>query len=736
MIRNSSKASADIQERRLSAEIAPVEGVTHETFICSCTQHSISGPRAGIDFWCLVAASAYSDRRTGLTADQAQLLATMRLHASAAAQYENRQTKVAEFSDWIRNPGTTVTLNFSNFFDVIPDAIGQKVQLYRRGPDDFSWVGKGATIFDDVVFTVKREAVIGVIWISTQHAKLQILPLGGGAHALMLVRVPPLAAGKAAANGGVRAPAGESMRCGMGARNTRSGYTTEVAPALVPTLAIRDSSLGKRNDCSEITLMGVYTSQASQQARESWGTDLPQWIQHHVDVANVAYRNSGIYTTLKLVYTYQTDYVDSDPYMDGFVELYRLIDPSDGYLDEVHPERQAHMADVVVLYTKDNAWYDGVAQGIGNGAFVHLKVNQYFLHQFLLAHEIAHLQGLWDVGICDATDQWRTVMDGDYDPDCAPHSLVVPYFANPLLSRDGVTLGDFSSPFEAATINSTACRLSSSEGQPAAITSLVGDKDHFGNPDLPTRSAGVQELTLFETRGHGIGAFLDEMGSDRPVGFSAFYEPSAYPTSAKLRIRIRSWDPLVYNDAISIAGVTSSPSEQDPACQLDPDGCTHDPLFPVVAIRDLLGREPAYNETYDVVLNFARVPLRTRDTTGGPGGHWSAKPDEYRNLLGNLVGKGDVGVVVGDDTGVDYAELTVTSAAPDSGKPIADMNGDGIVDQTDVNIILEGLRTKAYSVPGASILDPRDLDGDGWITLNDARICASACTYQGCRSKP
>jgi hypothetical protein len=55
-----------------------------------------------------------------------------------------------------------------------------------------------------------------------------------------------------------------------------------------------------------------------------------------------------------------------------------------------------------------------------------------------------------------------------------------------------------------------------------------------------------------------------------------------------------------------------------------------------------------------------------------------------------------------------------------------DMNGDCVVDQVDVNIILDNRNQPASVCPAC------DLDGDGTITILDARIDAILCTNPGC----
>ena len=58
---------------------------------------------------------------------------------------------------------------------------------------------------------------------------------------------------------------------------------------------------------------------------------------------------------------------------------------------------------------------------------------------------------------------------------------------------------------------------------------------------------------------------------------------------------------------------------------------------------------------------------------------------------------------------------------------VLDLNGDGVIDQNDVNII-----TAAVGQPASGPNDPRDIDQDGTITANDAAIEATQCTLAGC----
>ena len=58
---------------------------------------------------------------------------------------------------------------------------------------------------------------------------------------------------------------------------------------------------------------------------------------------------------------------------------------------------------------------------------------------------------------------------------------------------------------------------------------------------------------------------------------------------------------------------------------------------------------------------------------------------------------------------------------------MCDVNGDGVVDRTDINLIVA-----ARGATAAGHDDPRDVDGDGKITLTDAQKCTELCTLAGC----
>lgn len=93
------------------------------------------------------------------------------------------------------------------------------------------------------------------------------------------------------------------------------------------------------------------------------------------------------------------------------------------------------------------------------------------------------------------------------------------------------------------------------------------------------------------------------------------------------------------------------------------------------------------------------------DQNFNPDGYWS--PDAYRASDHDPV---VIGLNLGAGTGLP-----------------GNQDGDGDIDILDVLIVLEARGTRAD--PG----DPRDIDGNGWITLRDALLLVQDCTNPGCR---
>lgn len=185
----------------------------------------------------------------------------------------------------------------------------------------------------------------------------------------------------------------------------------------------------------------------------------------------------------------------------------------------------------------------------------------------------------------------------------------------------------------------------------AQIIDLVGDNDNFtpGDvADIPRQSQCVIDILDAIDAGGGFdpAVNLDVMGANRPVGLThAFALPAnALITAATINLRLKVTDALAYNDAIIY----------DESIQTG----IGEPFLPFIALIDLLGFDPKVGQTYNVAINLNNVPIRTRDTSGGPGGDYTPNPEEFRNLI-PLLYDGEFNLVILDDVAVDYSKLTL-----------------------------------------------------------------------------
>jgi hypothetical protein len=243
---------------------------------------------------------------------------------------------------------------------------------------------------------------------------------------------------------------------------------------------------------------------------------------------------------------------------------------------------------------------------------------------------------------------------------------------------------------------------------------LVGDQDNFhggGAADVAPKSQHVADILAYfaATPGQGPGLDLDAAALNNPVGLTHenLWMYNGLLTSATLRARVRVTGDVAGNDVIfyneSAVPTVSEPNSSN-----------------VIALADLLGEAARRGRTYELNVNLSRVPLRARLGASYPG-----RPDSVRDLLGMLRAEQRLDLVFGDDTMVDYSELTLTFTVPQA--PAGDLNADMLVNRRDLAILMAGLNTSAY---GAD--DPRDLDHDGRITVLDARRLVARCSFAGC----
>lgn len=228
---------------------------------------------------------------------------------------------------------------------------------------------------------------------------------------------------------------------------TSSGRTSQSAPtspATSPTHALTD-----------IDVMTV----VAQKTVIDYQGDMLALVQLAVALANQSYINSMIDIRLRLVAYQVTDYVPNTTL--PALDLIRLQNPGDGYMDDSIAVRDEARADVVIyLYhaspAADGSLYCGQALQHGstaNTAFA--MVNHECISNFTFAHEIGHLQSARHEVESDPTqtpypfahayrftvggNTWHTIVGTQPNP---PTSQRLNLWSNPDVRYEGVPIGD------------------------------------------------------------------------------------------------------------------------------------------------------------------------------------------------------------------------------------------------------------------------------------------------------
>ena len=223
----------------------------------------------------------------------------------------------------------------------------------------------------------------------------------------------------------------------------------------VPGAKMAPNQAGASAANTTIDVMTVVT----QRAVDRYQGDMLALMQLAVAEANQGYLNSLIGINLRLVAYQVTDYVPT-PLVT--LDLRRLQNPADGYMDDSIVIRDEQRADIVALIDDygpyaDGSYVCGYALQDGsaaNSAFA--AVNYQCVPHLTFTHELGHLQGARHQADGDSktepyafahgyrfnlgTDAWSTVVTTQCNPsaDCPR----VNWFSNPNLHYNGVRLGD------------------------------------------------------------------------------------------------------------------------------------------------------------------------------------------------------------------------------------------------------------------------------------------------------
>jgi hypothetical protein len=360
-----------------------------------------------------------------------------------------------------------------------------------------------------------------------------------------------LAVEEARVSGGVRTAAGRSFTIGTDldgramVEEVDLDRLPECAGPVTPALSTESLTDPKDDESGEshlpaepdprdlIDVLVAYTGRAEIAA--GGPAAVRALAQRAVDEANLAYRNSGIDTRLRLVWRGRTEY---DETLDShLVHLQRLAAPDDGWMDEIHALREVTGADVVSLFVDDpesaGIGYLMQQQSTGFAAFA-FSVVWFFAasNNLSLAHEIGHNQG------CQHDRENATTNPVFHDAyglrfvgqDGRPYRTVmaylpglrIPHYSNPGVSFQGVPTGRNNKENNARAINATAVTVANfrpRRHQPGSLRDFDGN----GRDDLATFDALDGSWWISLSREGGFDTFAWGAPS-APTGWESHLE--------------------------------------------------------------------------------------------------------------------------------------------------------------------------------------------------------------------
>ena len=242
----------------------------------------------------------------------------------------------------------------------------------------------------------------------------------------------------------------------------------DVAPAPHTPGVERVRGRTKADARDEIDVLVVYTSAA----KRAVGGDMDAHLKRLFAVSAQAYANSEITTRLRLVHAFED--ADYDDAADAGLHASLLRSDGDGFLDAVHPLRNEHWADVVVLLY---AYQPGM-RGAGF-AYLGAPIDQFAFAAASVqwpttfTHEVSHLLAAGHNpeahppgranprfpdghGLCNAQTGWRTIMAYNTAGRC-PREIT--HLSNPDVLYEGTPTGDLEQRNNARVMNERAERV-------------------------------------------------------------------------------------------------------------------------------------------------------------------------------------------------------------------------------------------------------------------------------------